>query len=400
MPSTGVRVTVVQYAGDFRQAAERLARDGVETYRGQRYTVGCIEQLATRVDAVTTITACTDEPYDVVLPSGVRAIGAGFTQGVNGAEIIRLLERSAPNRVILRFPFRPVLRWVLRRRCRTLVLIANSFDPDSFRARVSNFVLAQLLRAPVFEWVANHGLKASEQLVAAGISPRKVLPWDLPALDTPEGRSPKVRAEHRRVLYVGLMVPAKGVDDLIEAAEILHAAGRSVQVDLVGKADNGRIADLITRRGMTGIVNQVGTLPNGEIVAHMRGADIVVVPSRHEYPEGMPFTISEALCSRTPLVVSDHPMFLGNLVHEDSALVFPAGRPDRLAAEMGRLLDESPLYKRISEGGLPAWQRLQVPLKWAALIDDWIEDSPASRARLASHALERARGPSGPGRHA
>ena len=45
----------------------------------------------------------------------------------------------------------------------------------------------------------------------------------------------------------------------------------------------------------------------------MSAHDIVIVPSRHDYPEGLPMTIYEALAMRTPLVVSDHPMIKAGL---------------------------------------------------------------------------------------
>jgi len=41
----------------------------------------------------------------------------------------------------------------------------------------------------------------------------------------------------------------------------------------------------------------------------MRSADAIVIPSRHEYPEGLPLTIYEALAARTPIVASDHQCF-------------------------------------------------------------------------------------------
>nr|WP_281411473.1 glycosyltransferase [Enterovirga sp. DB1703] len=301
-----------------------------------------------------------------------------------------LVKESAPNLLILRSPIRPVLLWAALNRVRTLVLLADSFDRSSLKSRLSQYLLSGFLRLPNVDWVANHGLRAAEQLVSAGVPARKVLPWDYPALDSPHGRPAKTQAGSAgRLLYVGLMTEAKGVDDLIEAVALLKAQGRAVHLDLIGRPDDGRLAQLIAARDLGAEVTQVGLVSNAEIVGRMRQADVVVVPSRHEYSEGIPLTIYEAYCSRTPLVVSDHPMFLGNVVDGESGLVFQAGRRDGLASSIARLLDDPPLYARISAASASAWERLQIPLKWDRLIDDWLENSPESRARLASHSLAR-----------
>src|SRR3546814_4454683 len=56
---------------------------------------------------------------------------------------------------------------------------------------------------------------------------------------------------------------------------------------------------MIDRMGLGDHVVLEGVRPNREVFAMMRDADIVVVPSRHDYPEGMPLTIYEALASRS-----------------------------------------------------------------------------------------------------
>jgi len=119
----------------------------------------------------------------------------------------------------------------------------------------------------------------------------------------------------------------------------------------------------------------------------MRDADVVLIPSRHEYPEGLPLTIYEALAARTPIVASDHPMFRGALVHQRSALIFPAGESEALAAAIRRLGADRTLYAQLSANSSAAWEALQLPVTWGELIERWLSDEPADREWLLEHRL-------------
>ncbi|MCJ2064894.1 glycosyltransferase family 4 protein [Methylobacterium sp. J-088] len=337
---------------------------------------------------MTTITGFTDQAYDVTLASGAKAIGAGFVDHFDGRRLAELTAQSRPDLLIVRGPIRPVIWWAIRHRVRTLLLLADSFNTQSAKSRLSGALLGLLTRAPNIEWVANHGNRAAEQLVRIGVPRRKVLAWDYPTFDRPENTPPKTKpSSPAKIIYVGLLAQAKGVDDLIVATKQLVDAGRDVRLDLVGRHDDGRLAGLIAHHRLEGVVHQLGMIDNAEVIVKMRQADIVVVPSRHEYSEGMPLTIYEALCSRTPLVVSDHPMFAGAVIDRESGLVFRAGNTAELADRMTELLDNEALYSRVSEGSAAAWNRLQIPLKWADLITDWIADTSTSRARLATQSF-------------
>ncbi len=155
-------------------------------------------------------------------------------------------------------------------------------------------------------------------------------------------------------------------------------------------AGGGQIEHFIKQANQLKIENCVeflGVVPNNTVVNLMREADVVLVPSRHEYPEGFPLTIYEALCSRTPLVASDHPMFRGNLEHGVNAMIFPAGHPNALAASIETLLSDSLLYHRLSLASCDAWQRLQIPVKWGELIKRWLDNSPENKQWMFEHRL-------------
>jgi len=388
MAGNGARLTIVQYAGDFREDVQRLAGGGAENYRAQRYTNDYIQSLAGRLDSVSIIVGVTREPYDTVLPSGVRAIGAGFKSAFDGRAVRSLVESTRPDLLVLRVPSRPLMLWAMRHRVRTLMLLADSFNPTSFKSRVQHRLLGLMLKAPMFDVVANHGRRAARQLVDLGVDPAKVVAWDYPAFNSPDQRPAKSAAgSPGHLLYVGLLIAPKGVDDVIEAVRLLHAQGRPVTLDLIGRGDADRIARLIRDAGLQDHVRLVGLVPNSEIIDRMAQADLVLVASRHTYAEGMPLTIYETYCSRTPLVASDHPMFRENVVDGVSGLVFPAGDSAALAERIARALSDPRLYAALSQNGAAAWEQLQIPAKWHELIDRWIDDDEQSRAWLRDHSL-------------
>jgi glycosyltransferase involved in cell wall biosynthesis len=138
---------------------------------------------------------------------------------------------------------------------------------------------------------------------------------------------------------------------------------------------------------MDEFIRFLGTVSHHHVLELISEHDAVVVPSRHEYPEGLPMTIYEAFCCRTPLVASDHPMFKGKVEDSVNALVFRGGEPEHLAECIDRLMSDTALYERLSSNSAAAWKRLQCPVKWGDLLTHWLRDAEEDRRWLAGHSL-------------
>ena len=76
-----MRVPIVQYAGDYREAWDRFREGGKATYQAQRYSVEFVERLAQTHEQVSVICALGETNYDALLPNKVRSIGAGLKPG-------------------------------------------------------------------------------------------------------------------------------------------------------------------------------------------------------------------------------------------------------------------------------------------------------------------------------
>jgi glycosyltransferase involved in cell wall biosynthesis len=119
----------------------------------------------------------------------------------------------------------------------------------------------------------------------------------------------------------------------------------------------------------------------------MHESDAVVIPSRTAYPEGLPLTIYEALCSRTPIIASDHPMFRAHLRDGETALTFPSGDAAALSRAVLRLLSSASLYESLSIAAEQTWRRLQIPVTWGDFLAAWLRDDAEGDRWLRANSL-------------
>jgi glycosyltransferase involved in cell wall biosynthesis len=377
-----MRLTIVQYAGDYREAWERFERGGKATYQAQRYSVAFVSSLAQELEQVAVISAVTDRAYDVLLPNEVRAIGAGLKAGFPPRDLLRLVLQTAPDQLVLVTPLVPIFKWARRNGIRVLATLADSFQRGNLVSQLRHRQLASELNHPNVSWVGNHGIAACLSLLNIGVTPDKIIPWDWPPSHRPDQYEPRTRdpGATLRLIYVGTLSEGKGVGDLLRAVGSLKQDGLKAALTIVGREPDGSMRELASRLDLDDDqVQFAGLVANEDIPAAMRSADAVVIPSRHEYPEGLPLTIYEALASRTPIIASDHPMFFGALTHGSSALIFPAGENGELAASIRRLSDDTNLYAELSRNSIDAWKALQLPVNWGELVSRWIHDTAADR---------------------
>ena len=69
------------------------------------------------------------------------------------------------------------------------------------------------------------------------------------------------------------------------------------------------------------------------------------------------------------------------------AMIFPAGNSIALSVCIEKLLSDSELYQSLSVASYDAWKRLQIPVKWADMINRWLYDSPENQQWLFEHRL-------------
>lgn len=386
----GIRLLIVQYAGDYREAVQRFMSGGDETYYAQKYSVDAVAEIGRKVNEAATLCCLTKESYNEILDNGVRGIGTGFIDKVDIKKLLNLIEDYQPTHLILRTPIKEVINWAIKARIKILLILADSWNSKGLKNKILNYKLANLLNKKPIDWVGNHGVSASISLVKIGVNPDKIIPWDWPHPITPDSFLPKKFKSDKNtweIVYVGAIQEAKGIGDVIEAISKLIAKGFSIKLKVAGKGDVESWILKARQLQIEDCVDFLGLVPNKTIIPLMREADLVLVPSRHDYPEGFPMTIYEALCSRTPIIASDHPMFINKLIHRTNSLIFPAKNSNALAECIEELLSNPQLYELFSFNSYETWQSLQIPIKWYALVNCWLFDSPENKQKLFENRL-------------
>ena len=135
--------------------------------------------------------------------------------------------------------------------------------------------------------------------------------WDAGAVGANAGApaasgAPAVRPAEPRVLYVGKIGFAKGVESLLEAYDLLAQRGARCALDLVGgHSDEGEYDRIVARaQACAREPRFLGKVPTGELVERYRASDVFVLPS---FFEGLPLVIAEALACGCKVVTTDLP---------------------------------------------------------------------------------------------
>lgn len=144
-------------------------------------------------------------------------------------------------------------------------------------------------------------------------------------------------------LFVGRLVPYKGVDVLLEAFR--HVPGTLV---LVGEGPlRRRLEERTAALGIEGRVVFAGSLASRDLVAHYHAADVFVLPSVTPN-EAFGLVQLEAHACGVPVVSTDLPTgvpFANS--HGETGLVVPPGDAVSLAAALGLLLEDDELRARL-----------------------------------------------------
>lgn len=183
-------------------------------------------------------------------------------------------------------------------------------------------------------------------------------------------RPPRPSGEETRLLFVGRLVPRKGLDLLLRALERVATEQPEVTLDVVGDGPSrAELEGLAERLGLARRVRFLGAQWPDGVLRAQREADLQVVPSRtmpSGEAEGSPTVTKEAQAVGLQLVATASggtvetiaPPYRGELVPENDA--------EALADRILAVLDDR-----------PAWpQRARCGRQWVEEQFDWRRLAP------------------------
>lgn len=372
-----MKVLYIQYAGDFSEAYERLyINNGKENYYGQKYSVDAVVQQARNNINVMVLVLKTDG-YRVELEKNLVAVGLN-KEKTDYDLIKKEIDTFSPDRVVLRLPDVTLLKYLRKQSIPTLPVFADSFERMGLlRGRLKKYFLSKELRHKSIKWVGNHQLNAALSLKNLGINPKKILPYDWEHDDTPANWNKDIPEDictkKLSVFFAGGISKQKGVYDLIKSIKYIKEAGRIVNVKIAGNGCNDSLDSFTKNLGVKDSVEFLGLIDHEEVLTNMNISDVVVVPSHHAYPEGLPMTIMESLMVHTPVIASNHPMFVGRLGSRGAVQFFQEQKPKYLAKKILSVCGDIERYREMCINAPYEWNELILDLKWADMINLWID---------------------------
>jgi glycosyltransferase involved in cell wall biosynthesis len=180
-------------------------------------------------------------------------------------------------------------------------------------------------------------------------------------------REEKEPRDDIRVLYVGALLPKKGVRDLVEALSTEEFA--NVRLVIVGDGFyRQELLDAAESMGMKARLEWLGLQNHGVVAKVMRSADIFCLPS---YTEGRPNVVNEAMATGLP-VIATRVGGIPDMVEEGrTALLYDAGNVAALRECLRRLATESALRESMGASGRDLLMRSG--LTWDTTAQDFEE---------------------------
>lgn len=146
-----------------------------------------------------------------------------------------------------------------------------------------------------------------------------------------------------RALAVGSLLPIKGMDLLVEAADRLRSGGSKLEIMIVGEGEErGRLERRIRDLGLEAQVKLPGILRKPELAALMQQSDFFISPSRGET---FAVALVEAMATGLPAVATD----VGatpEVMNETRGILVAPEDPEALASGIREMIAKKGAFDR------------------------------------------------------
>jgi glycosyltransferase involved in cell wall biosynthesis len=165
-----------------------------------------------------------------------------------------------------------------------------------------------------------------------------------------------VGPNEKLVLYVGRLVPQKGVEFLIQAVPRIDGRFGDAKFVIVGDGWlRGHLEALANQMGQRWRINFTGFIPDSELIALMRSADVLIIPSVYE-----PFGIValEGMAAGVPVVASQVGGLAEVVEHDKTGEYVYMRNPESIAWGVERVLSNPAHAAWLVKNGREAVERV------------------------------------------
>ena len=183
---------------------------------------------------------------------------------------------------------------------------------------------------------------------------------------------------HRLILFVGRIVPLKGIDVLFYALKIILEKNPKLDLCLwvVGGENMGkrgkwsneliRLEQIRKLLGITTFVKFVGQKDQSELPNYYNASEIVIMPSNYE---SFGIIALEAMACGVPVITTNAAGVSDIFDKKHESLITSAGNPILLAKKIKNLLSDKKQYEKISH---EVYEKVQ-DLGWEHVAEKFIE---------------------------
>lgn len=152
------------------------------------------------------------------------------------------------------------------------------------------------------------------------------------------------------ILFVGHIIRAKGIFDLLNAIEIIRKLDQNIYKRIswviVGQGtDMMEFKKRLTAFNINNDVKVVGEVPHEKISKYMENADFIILPS---WSEGLPATLVEAMGCGLPIIATEVGG-IPELINKDIGILVEPKNPEELAKGIIKAISKDWNRKFISE---------------------------------------------------
>lgn len=158
-----------------------------------------------------------------------------------------------------------------------------------------------------------------------------------------------ISAHEMIILFVGRLVEAKGIFELIEAFSQIQSRYPQTHLVFVGDdRDRAKLEVQVKQKKLDRAIHFVGVRPHSEMPTWLNAADLLVLPSHNE---GLPNVVVEALACGIPVIATNVGGIPEVVEDKKSGLLIDTGDVDSLISAIESLLQDKEKRKEMGAYG-------------------------------------------------